>query len=201
MTSQLVNVHSSVMIGGELVPAVDLRDLHQSLGSSQHFSDWASKRLREAQADEGADYVSHKIMANSKTGRPQLDYLVTLDLAKEIAMLERNQKGKAMRQYFIRVEKEFRVALAKPISRREQLLRDLAEIDLARTGSAIVDGIRPINTYGSKAPNGNRRLGLRRAAWVASRRSRLEDALVIHRELRDLDQAELALGWEGGPEA
>ena len=104
------------------------------------------------------------------------------------------------RAMIIRRWHELEAEKAKPLSRREQLIRDLAEIDLARTGSVVVDGIRPINTYGSKAPNGNRRLGLRRAAWVASRRSRLEDALVIHRELRDLDQAELALGFEGGAE-
>lgn len=82
------------------------------------------------------------------------------------------------RAMIIRRWHELEAEKAKPISRREQLIRDLAEIDLARTGSVVVDGIRPINTYGSKAPNGNRRLGLRRAAWVASRRSRLEDALV-----------------------
>ena len=48
-----------------------------------------------------------------KTGQIGVDYIVTIDTAKEIAMLERNEKGKAVRRYFIEIEKDYK-AKQKP---------------------------------------------------------------------------------------
>ena len=84
------------------------------------------------------------------------------------------------------------------ISRREQILKELADMDRGTIAVGVVDAIRPIHEYGSLAGNGKKRIGFRRAAWVADRRSRLEDALIIHREIREMDQIEFNLGLEGG---
>ena len=84
------------------------------------------------------------------------------------------------------------------ISRREQLLKELADMDRGTIAVGVVDAIRPIHEYGSLAGNGKKRIRFRRAAWVADRRSRLEDALIIHREIREMDQIEFNLGLEGG---
>jgi anti-repressor protein len=55
--------------------------------------------------NDGIDFSS--ILSESTGGRPATDHQLTIDMAKEIAMLQRNEKGKQARQYFIEVEKEF----------------------------------------------------------------------------------------------
>ena len=52
-------------------------------------------------------------MEESRGGRPEVDFVLTLDMAKELAMVERNEKGRQIRQYFIWAETKLR-ALAQP---------------------------------------------------------------------------------------
>ena len=54
---------------------------------------------------EGIDFCS--ILSKSTGGRPETNHAIKLDMAKEIAMIQRNEKGKEVRQYFIQVEKDF----------------------------------------------------------------------------------------------
>ncbi|MES2706368.1 MAG: antA/AntB antirepressor family protein [Verrucomicrobiota bacterium] len=199
MNLESIKINPNAMIGGEAVPAVNLRDIYQALGSNRQFADWAKRRLEETQAEEGADYLLHKFVKQLPSGSKRLtDYLVTLDLAKEIAMLERNEKGKQIRRYFIEVEKEFRSPRDSSSIRIAHLERELAELRARNAWPVVIEGIRPLHEYGSRTKDGRKRVGLRRAAWVARRRCRLEAALQIHKELDILDQAELALGLEGG---
>lgn len=90
-------------LGNEEVNSVNLRDVHAFLGSKQQFGDWAKDRVEGF--SEGVDFtIFHNSMKNS--GRPQKDYIVTIDTAKHISMVERNDKGKQLRQYFIDCEKK-----------------------------------------------------------------------------------------------
>lgn len=86
---------------------VDARELHQHLMSKQHFTDWIKKRLNNYGFVEGEDYSSfHNSMKREMGGTVRIEYLLTLDTAKEIAMLENNEMGRAIRKYFIEVEKQ-----------------------------------------------------------------------------------------------
>jgi anti-repressor protein len=92
---------------GEVINA---RDLHRSLGSKQHFSDWLKRRLEEAMAVEGQDFCVVDGIINLWRSEPEsknqrIEYALTLDTAKHIAMLEKNDSGRAIRQYFIETEK------------------------------------------------------------------------------------------------
>lgn len=69
-----------------------------------HFKDWFP-RMCEYGFEEEKDFRS--ILSKSTGGRPSTDYEITLDMAKEIAMIQRNEKGKEARQYFIEVEKQW----------------------------------------------------------------------------------------------
>ncbi len=93
----------------------DARWLHQRLQSGYQFSDWIKTRINEFGFIEGQDYFIDKskktliseiseIVGKRKT----TNYLITLDMAKELAMLERNDIGRNMRRYFIEVEKKAR---------------------------------------------------------------------------------------------
>lgn len=80
------------------------RELHGFLEIGTHFKDWFP-RMCEYGFEEEKDFRS--ILSKSTGGRPSTDYEITLDMAKEISMLQRNEKGKLARQYFIKIEKEW----------------------------------------------------------------------------------------------
>lgn len=79
-------------------------ELHAVLQVKSKFADWVKNRLVDCEATENVDYQSFsKIL--EKGGRPQTEYIIKLDTAKEMSMLERNDIGKRVRKYFIEVEK------------------------------------------------------------------------------------------------
>ena len=104
---------SQAMINNTEVNAVNARDLHAVLESDTKFSDWIKRRLDETDAILNADYiiVSQKRETITEYGKKAsiiTEYILTTDIAKEIAMLERNEKGKQVRRYFIEIEKAYK---------------------------------------------------------------------------------------------
>lgn len=104
---------SQTMINNAEVNAVSARDLHEVLESETKFADWIKRRLDETDAILNADYiiVSQKRETITEYGKKAsiiTEYILTTDIAKEIAMLERNEKGKQVRRYFIEVEKAYK---------------------------------------------------------------------------------------------
>lgn len=98
---------------------IDARLLHQRLNTGYPFSRWISTRIREYGFIRNEDYVqnfSEIRSINGLGGRKPLNYYLTVDMAKELAMLERNEVGKRIRRYFIEVEKEAR-ANTLPVAR------------------------------------------------------------------------------------
>lgn len=85
-------------------PVVSGRQLHQVLGVKTAYKDWFP-RMTEYGFTEGEDFSS--FLSKSTGGRPKQDHVLKLDMAKEIAMIQRTDKGKEVRQYFIQVEKDF----------------------------------------------------------------------------------------------
>lgn len=94
-------------INNEKVNSVNARDLWVALESKQDFSTWIKARLEQTYAVENEDYgVFQKAVENLKGGRPLLEYVLSLDLAKNISMLEKKEKGNQIRKYFISCEKQ-----------------------------------------------------------------------------------------------
>lgn len=85
-------------------PTVSGRELHEALGVKDHYTDWF-KRMCEYGFADGEDYIGFSEKSDKPTGgRPSTDHQLTIPMAKEICMLQRNEKGKQFRQYFIKVE-------------------------------------------------------------------------------------------------
>lgn len=101
-------------IGGEEVNAVSARVLHASLGNKDAFAHWIKDRIEQFGFLEGQDFVT--FWENSQKGRPRKEYVVSIRMAKELCMVERNEKGKQVRLYFIECEKiaKQKTALALP---------------------------------------------------------------------------------------
>lgn len=102
------------------IKVVNGRELHTVLESKQDFSTWVKRRLSECDAEENEDFERfHKKMeANNAT---MIDYIIKLDTAKEMAMLERNDKGKQVRKYFIAIEKKYKKSSVVPMTIPEQI--------------------------------------------------------------------------------
>ncbi|HFZ7160429.1 TPA: phage antirepressor KilAC domain-containing protein [Streptococcus agalactiae] len=85
-------------------PVVSGRQLHKALEIKTAYKDWFP-RMAEYGFEEGQDFSS--FLSKSTGGRPSQDHVLKLDMAKEIAMLQRNEKSKQVRKYFIQVEKDY----------------------------------------------------------------------------------------------
>lgn len=108
---------NKIRMNNEVVNAISARELHSRLASKQDFSTWIKKRLESCNAKENIDFIIlkqnntqglfHNSMENPQpkdNGRPKVEYILTLDIAKHIAMLEKNEIGMYVRQYFIDYE-------------------------------------------------------------------------------------------------
>ncbi|MET3634466.1 phage antirepressor KilAC domain-containing protein [Streptococcus porcorum] len=85
-------------------PVVSGRQLHEALGVQSRYTTWF-ERMTEYGFVEGQDFLPN--LGKSTGGRQAVDHIIKLDMAKEIAMIQRTDKGKQVRQYFIQVEKDF----------------------------------------------------------------------------------------------
>lgn len=92
-------------LGDQTAPTVNARELHSFVQSKQEFANWMKARIEKFGFTEGEDYVVDKFVNNPQGGRPTLDYHLSIDMAKELAMVENNDKGREVRRYFIECER------------------------------------------------------------------------------------------------
>lgn len=92
-----------VQAHNQLTQAVNARELHGFLQNKDHFATWIKDRISQYGFVENQDFMTFS--ENSEKGRPSKEYAISLDMAKELAMVERNEQGKKARRYFIECEK------------------------------------------------------------------------------------------------
>jgi phage anti-repressor protein len=122
---QLINVkHSSDGI------KVDGRELHEFLEVGRDFTSWIKQRIEQFGFSEGDDYK----LTLTKTGERQNvirhDYELSLDMAKELCMVENNDRGKEARRYFIECERRGRGLNVQALSPQLQLLIQMEQRQL-----------------------------------------------------------------------
>lgn len=96
------NVLIPINFDGEQ-PTVLARDLHAGLGISERFQSWFNRQLQYG-FQESTDYVGCKEF-NTLAKQELQDYEISVDMAKQICMIQRSEKGRQYRQYFIDLEK------------------------------------------------------------------------------------------------
>lgn len=121
------------VIANDHFQGVNARNLHQALGVGRDFSHWIKARLKKGQFVEEEDFI---IVQNIAIGSPKLanqkggnkkavfDYLLSIDTAKHLCLMENNEKGQIIRRYFIEAEKQL-AKIAPKVQRR--LLATTAE--------------------------------------------------------------------------
>ena len=107
-------------------PTISGRELHEALGVGTQYKDWFP-RMCEYGFEEGADFSS--FLSESTGGRPATDHRLTIPMAKEIAMLQRTEPGKQIRQYLIRLEDAWNtpeMVMSRALKMAESKIRALA---------------------------------------------------------------------------
>ncbi|HEL1569416.1 TPA: phage antirepressor KilAC domain-containing protein [Streptococcus suis] len=88
-------------------PVVSGRQLHEALGVKTPYSMWFD-RMVEYGFTENQDFLLNNFVKQTgRGGHNKVDHIIKLDMAKEIAMIQRTDRGKQVRQYFIQIEKDF----------------------------------------------------------------------------------------------
>jgi len=112
--NELIRVSDRQIGDGPRVKSVDARELYTFLDVGRHFSGWIKARINEGDFVRNRDFASFQTAPlNQHTGNRgvRIEYLITLEMAKELAMLERNERGSQARQYFIDCERHMRLAI------------------------------------------------------------------------------------------
>ena len=128
----LINVE--VKDSGEY--AVSARSLHEALGSKERFSKWFDK-AKDYGFDEGIDYTPYQTV-HPQNKQEITDYAMSLDMAKEVAMVSHLPRGKELRQYFISIEKDWNSpekVIARALIMSQKKVQELTPF--ANVGKAI----------------------------------------------------------------
>lgn len=94
------------------IKTVNARELHEFLEVGRDFSNWIKQRIENYSFQEGLDFTTE--LAKSNGGRPSIEYFISIDMAKELSMLQNSEKGKLARKYFIEMEKKAKQVFQVP---------------------------------------------------------------------------------------
>ena len=170
---ELIKIETAEIKGAKQ-QTVNARALYEFLGVKSDFKNWIKNRIEDFGFVENQDYVSFgKNLPKPQGGRPSREYFVSISMAKELAMVERNGKGKAARLYFIECERiakekatapalpdyptalrQLAASLEKQAALEAQAAKDAPQIAFAKgiqatakeepiTGAAKILGIKP----------------------------------------------------------
>ena len=87
-------------------PSVSARELHEGLGINTKFTTWF-ERMCEYGFNKNADYeiCFPNLGSENRGGQNMVDYQISVDMVKQICMIQRSEKGRQYRQYFLDLEK------------------------------------------------------------------------------------------------
>lgn len=97
-------------IGGNTIETVSARELHSFLEVGRDFSNWIKARISKYGFVENTDYITLAQIGEleNKGLQGRIEYYITLDMAKQLAMVENNDKGMQARKYFIECERQLK---------------------------------------------------------------------------------------------
>lgn len=126
-------------IGVQELNSANAREIHEYLEVKTVFAHWIKRAIEKYDFKENVDYVT--FITDAKSGKR--DYIVTVDMAKELAMLENNAKGKEVRKYFIAVEKAYKAEVVHSAD-LSPVLAEITKglVEMNRTMQTIVSAMQ-----------------------------------------------------------
>ena len=117
---ELIQVSKECIGSQDAVNAVNAKELNSKLGVKTKFVDWMKRAIEKYGFEDGVDFIS--FLGKSEGGRPSAEYSVTLDMVKELCMLDDSDKGRQFRRYFIECEKQVKSSFQIPQTYSEALM-------------------------------------------------------------------------------
>lgn len=155
-------------------PTVNARELHKALGVGKDFSTWVKDRIDKYGFELGKDFERVEDLSSPDLGsakaRPQvlIEYFLSVPMAKELAMVENNDRGREVRRYFVKVEEAWNtpeVVIARGLQAAVELNKRLkAQIVELIPKAAVADristaeGLKPLRTFGEILHVGKNRI-------------------------------------------
>lgn len=133
-------------------PTVSARELHEKLNIGTKFTTWF-ERMKEYGFSEGNEFFPKRGETSEQGGRPQTDFQISVDMAKQICMIQRSPEGKMIRQYFIDLEKAWNTPeqiMARALKMANQSIDSLKE-RCAFLGGQVVEQQKVISELQPKA--------------------------------------------------
>lgn len=146
---------TETQLNGRLQQTVSAKALHNYLKVGNDFSTWIKGRIKEYGLIKNDDFLifdssefrnqstnnEQQIKWTTKRGgdRKSIDYILTIGTAKELAMIENNEKGRAIRKYFIRCEQHLKEIV--PAIQKKELKRLKARIEVADYSRPMCDAL------------------------------------------------------------
>lgn len=161
----LVPVYERNLFGGGEIQCVNARELHEWLQIKSNFAEWIKRRIKDCGFIQYVDFAS--VFETSKTENGGVsnsnEYWITLGMAKELSMLEKNDKGREARRYFIDCESRYHAML---VEQKHQSLAHYTGMELARMAfdrlenqvNALVDGHAEMKTERDSMADENAKL-------------------------------------------
>jgi len=159
----------------EDVNSIDARELHGKLGIRSDFSTWLKVQIKFF--DENEDFImvplemDHNNCPKTHGGHNKIDYILTIDTAKHIALMSRTAKGREIRKYFIHMEKLARDPMGN-------ILKNIKDSELEKE--------KDPSGYGSLNKNGDPRLKFYNSSWRGSKNSKISNQI---KEINKLEKA------------
>ena len=132
--NQLIELNTA-SIDGNAVETVNARDLHKFLGVGRDFNTWIKDRIKQYGFCKDQDFIVAQNLSSPKLGSSKsrqqvmIDYHITLDMAKELSMVENNEQGRLARRYFIECEKKLREVVSVKAKYQLGIINANTEID------------------------------------------------------------------------
>lgn len=109
---------------------ISARELHEKLGIQKDFTDWFKYQAAKIGLIEGKDFTTILGETSERGGRPSVDYIIPIDIAKHICMMSGGENAHAIRQYFIQVEKAWNspeMVMSRALKLAEKKIANLEE--------------------------------------------------------------------------
>ena len=140
----------TVTLNDKHEPVVSGRQLHEALEVKTKYADWFNRMIDYGFAENQDFLLLKNEQQTGRGGHNKVDHIIKLDMAKEIAMIQRTERGKQVRQYFIQVEKDFNSPekiMARALLMADQKVHKLeAQIEADRPKVLFADAVSASHT-------------------------------------------------------
>lgn len=143
---------------------VNARELYDFLGVQSKFSDWIRNRIDKFDFQENQDFTT--LSKNLENGGRQIEYHITIEMAKELSMVENNEKGQQARRYFIECEKRLKAVFQIPQTYSEALRLAADQAETIEKQAKQIEDNRPKVEFFEAVAESKTAIDMRKAAAV-----------------------------------